>query len=106
MKRLSLKEILSAVCISSSLLFSTAAFAEPSSNSSDTASSEYKATFVNLNSASKEELMLLKGIGEKKAEAIIEYRNTVGDFKAVEELTEVKGIGAKLLEKNASMLTI
>jgi len=54
---------------------------------------------VNLNTADKEKLMTLKGIGEKKALMIIEYRELHNGFSCVEELTEVKGIGEKTLEK-------
>lgn len=54
---------------------------------------------VNLNTATKEELMNVKGIGEKKAEAILEYRAKQGAFKSVEELAKVKGFGEKSVEK-------
>lgn len=50
---------------------------------------------VHLNSASKEELQKLTGIGEKKAEQIISYREQKGGFKKIEEITEVSGIGDK-----------
>lgn len=53
----------------------------------------------NLNTATKEELMRLDGIGEVKAEAILEYRKQNGAFTTVEELLEVKGIGEKTYEK-------
>lgn len=60
-----------------------------------------KYSSVNINSASEKELMLsLKGIGKKKAKAIIDYRKKHGQFKAVEDLIKVKGIGEKLIEKN------
>ena len=53
---------------------------------------------VNINTAAVEELKTLKGIGEKKAEAIIEYRKQNGSFKNKEELMKVRGIGKKLYE--------
>ncbi len=52
---------------------------------------------VNINKADKEELMSLKGIGEKKAAAIIDYRTKHGKFKSIDELTHVKGIGEKMV---------
>lgn len=52
---------------------------------------------VNINSASKEELMSLKGIGETTANNIIEYRKE-NKFKKIEDLQKVKGIGAKKFE--------
>ena len=53
---------------------------------------------VNINTASKEELIGLNGIGEVLADRIIEYREANGGYKDVRELTNVKGIGEKLLE--------
>lgn len=53
---------------------------------------------VNINTATVEELKTLKGIGEKKAEAIIEYRKKNGSFKNKEDLMKVRGIGKKLYE--------
>jgi len=53
---------------------------------------------VNINTATVEELKTLKGVGEKKAEAIIEYRKKNGSFKTKEDLIKVRGIGKKLFE--------
>jgi competence protein ComEA len=55
---------------------------------------------VNINTADIQTLQdNLKGIGEKKAQAIIDYRTEKGGFKTLEEIQEVKGIGPKLFEK-------
>ncbi|MEI3220322.1 MAG: ComEA family DNA-binding protein [Lachnoclostridium sp.] len=54
---------------------------------------------VNLNLAGEEELMTLPGIGEKKAQAIISYRESHGGFQSTEELMEVEGIKTGIYEK-------
>lgn len=54
---------------------------------------------VNINTADKETLVLLPGVGPVMAEAILAYRKDNGNFKSVDELTKVKGIGDKTLEK-------
>jgi len=59
------------------------------------------ATPVNINTADAQIIAnSLKGIGEKKAQVIIAYREKNGDFKTIESLTEVAGIGEKTVEKN------
>ena len=61
---------------------------------------------VNLNTATKDELIELPGIGPAKAQAIIDYRTANGPFKSVEQLKDVKGIGAKRFEKLKPELTV
>jgi competence protein ComEA len=57
------------------------------------------AEMVNINKADAATLDALDGIGEKKAEAIVTYRTEHGEFKTLEDLKEVAGIGDKLFDK-------
>lgn len=61
---------------------------------------------VSLNKATLDELMTLDGIGEKKAQAIIDYRNKNNGFKSIEEILEVDGIGSTTYEKIKDRLTL
>ena len=54
---------------------------------------------ININTATKDELVALPGIGPAKAQAILDYRKAHGPFKTVEDLKDVKGIGAKRFEQ-------
>jgi competence protein ComEA len=61
---------------------------------------------VNINTASASEISAaLKGIGEKRAEAIVNYREQNGAFSTLDDLLAIKGIGEKVLEKNADRIT-
>lgn len=61
---------------------------------------------ININTAKKEELLQLKGVGESTADAIISYRNEVGLFQCIEDLMNVKGIGPAKFEKIKDEITI
>lgn len=61
---------------------------------------------VHLNQANIDELQKLKGIGEKKAQAIVEYRQKNGGFKNIDEFKNVKGIGPAIFEKNKTRLSL
>ncbi len=54
---------------------------------------------VNINTATRDELITLPGVGPAKAQAILDHRKAHGPFKSVDELKDVKGIGAKRFEK-------
>ena len=72
----------------------TPAFALASPQAQESAAAAQK-TIVNLNTASIDQLMTLPGVGQKTAERILEYRTKSGGFKKIEELMNVKGIGEK-----------
>lgn len=61
---------------------------------------------VDLNSADKETLMTLPGIGEALAGRIVEYRESFGGFESVEELTQVSGIGSGKLDAIRELITV
>ncbi len=61
---------------------------------------------VNLNTATQEQLESLNGVGPAKAQAIIDYRKKDGNFKTVDDLNNVPGIGDKTLEKLKPELTV
>ncbi|RTE65151.1 ComEA family DNA-binding protein [Amphritea opalescens] len=83
-----LKSLLLLVCLS----FPLGALAEP---------------MVNINTASADQLVeVLRGVGPAKAKAIIEYRETNGPFKTIDELTNVKGIGNATVAKNMQSIAV
>lgn len=61
---------------------------------------------ININTADKDELMLLEGIGESYAERIIEFRESNGGFESVEQLKEIKGIGDKKFAEIKDFITV
>lgn len=70
-------------------------------------SSKVAVQTVNINTANADQLSSsLKGVGLKKAQAIIAYRDQFGAFKSLDELTAVKGIGEKTLAKNRSKISL
>lgn len=68
--------------------------------------SQFALAALNLNTATKEELIALSGIGPARAQAILDYRTQHGGFKTVDELKDVKGIGARRFDKLKSELTV
>ena len=68
--------------------------------------SEAGGSKVNLNLATASDLETLPGIGPAKSAAILEYRETNGSFKSIEDLKSVSGIGDKTYEKLSSLITV
>lgn len=66
---------------------------------SDMLSKQMQSAVVNINTADLKQLIKLPGVGKKKAQAIIDYRETNGDFASLEDLAKVKGVGKKMLAK-------
>ena len=66
---------------------------------SDVGISSSNGDVININTANKEQLMKISGVGKTKAEAIISYREKNGDFKKKEDITKVRGIGKSTFEK-------
>lgn len=61
---------------------------------------------LDINTATAEELQTLKGIGPKRAEAIVSYREANGPFKSAADLTAVPGIGQSIVEDNREALEV
>lgn len=66
----------------------------------------YAGDAVDINAADLETLMTVKGIGEKRAAAIIAYRDQHGSFKSIDELIDVQGVSESLVEKSRDMLMV
>ncbi|QLF94585.1 helix-hairpin-helix domain-containing protein [Pseudomonas sp. ABC1] len=87
--------------------FSLAAQAEPPAPSPGGVIATEQASMIDLNSADADTLAReLSGVGANKARAIVDYREAHGPFTSVDELLEVKGIGASILERNEKRLTV
>ena len=67
---------------------------------------ENKDTKININIASKEELTTITGIGESKAQSIIDYRDENGNFNTIDDLKNISGIGDALFEKIKEYITV
>ncbi|GGI75349.1 ComEA family DNA-binding protein [Shewanella gelidii] len=61
---------------------------------------------VDINKDTAEQLSLLKGVGEKKAQAIVDYRNKYGSFSSIDDLTAVPGIGPVIVEQNRANIRL
>ena len=105
------KSIIISIILGLCLIFSTVSFLflNPKAASATEATAESKAgaiKLVNINTASAGELTSIKGIGEKTAQAIVEYRQKNGAFKAIEDIKNVKGISDKKFEVFKSSICV
>lgn len=95
--------------VSSALLTPSSAMAQTPTTATEIKAEqvvESVTTLVDLNTATSEQLASLPGLGKKKAEAIINYRQLNGNFTQKEEIVNVKGIGSKLLSKLSPLITV
>ena len=88
------------------LIFSSISSAENTKSNEISLSNSEASKHIDINSADIKTLSLLKGVGMKKAQAIIKYRDENGKFILVKDLLNVNGIGNKILTLNKSTLTI
>lgn len=68
--------------------------------------SKPQSSLININTATKDELDILPGIGPAKADAIVTYRETMGGFSSIEDIKNVKGIGEKTFENLKDYITV
>ncbi|WP_410750364.1 helix-hairpin-helix domain-containing protein [Citrobacter sp. U14242] len=81
--------------------------AAQSNATAPTKSSDDEGTRVSINTASAEDLArVMNGVGLKKAQAIVSYREEYGPFKTVDDLKQVPGMGSSLVERNLAVLTL
>ena len=72
---------------------------KPKQMTENATTSSSSGEIININTANKEQLMKISGVGKTKAEAIIAHREKNGDFKTKEDITKVRGIGKSTFEK-------
>lgn len=89
----------------SCLIVTIPAYAEQNPNPIKAQSTLAPSSKIDLNKADLSQLTgSFKGVGKKRAQAIIDYRNKQGEFKSIDDLAKIKGFGKKFVEKNRDKL--
>ncbi len=102
-----IKSVISATLFALLTSVSIGSYAAPSEPVEPASVAVAQVSAIDLNTADAETLTReLKGIGSTKAKAIVDYREAHGPFSSVDDLLEVKGVGAATLEKNRTKLTV
>lgn len=101
------KKLIPALLLTSLMSFSSAqAAVDNVAAETNKASTQKSAQIISINSADVAQLSTLKGVGDSKAKAIVDYRATHGKFGSISDLSNVKGIGEKLIEQNKAVLSL
>ncbi len=101
------KKLIPALLLTSLMSFSSAQAATDKAVVESSKTSAQKSTeVISINSANVAQLSTLKGVGDSKAKAIVDYRATHGKFGSISDLSNVKGIGDKLIEQNKAVLSL
>ena len=104
------KKLLLVILSSTTIAFSGASHAKADTKASQEvaskAISQENIQPVNINASDVAQLQTLKGVGSHRAEAIVQYRNEIGKYTSIEQLTAVKGIGLKIIEDNKGRITL
>lgn len=102
-----LRHLMAALALATALNGATLASAQVAPGANEATSAQANSVgVVNLNTATEEELVRLPGIGPSKAAAILRMREQRGQFKKVEDVMQVRGIGRKTFRKLQPMLTL
>jgi len=102
-----LKKTISAITLGIILLGNASiGHAKETSVTQSTQVKAVKQQVVNLNKSTLEQLVTLKGVGQTRAQSIVVYRQQMGDFKSINELTNISGIGDKIVNDNKARLTL
>lgn len=96
-----------AACLAAGLTFGlNVNAAEKPAEAKPAAAAPAASKAVDLNTATEAQLKSIKGIGDAKAKAIVEYRTKNGNFKSVDDLAKVKGFGKKTVEQIKDLVTV